>query len=69
LGYRHELSSHLATAWVNDPVSTAESRWKRPILKANATVAASNRVRFICQTKVHLLGALLGFAGLLYFLI
>ena len=68
LDYRHELPSHLATAWVNDPASTDESRWKRPILKANATVA-SNRVRFICQTKVHLLGALLGFAGLLYFLI
>ena len=67
LGYRHEPSSHVATAWVNDPASPDESRWKRPIPRANTT-AASHGVRFSCRTKVHLLGALLGFAGLLYFL-
>jgi uncharacterized protein len=38
----------------------------RPIPNANATVGVSDRVRFIRMTYLHLLGAVLTFAGLLY---
>ncbi|HET7499488.1 MAG TPA: Bax inhibitor-1 family protein [Kofleriaceae bacterium] len=40
----------------------------RAIPGANATVGVSDRVRFIRATYVHLLGAIVAFAGLLYLL-
>jgi FtsH-binding integral membrane protein len=46
----------------------AEPSFQRPIPNANATVGVSDRVRFIRATYVHLLGAILVFAGLLYVL-
>jgi FtsH-binding integral membrane protein len=45
-----------------------EPSFQRPIPEANATVGVSDRVRFIRATYVHLLGAILAFAGLLYVL-
>lgn len=45
-----------------------EPSFQRPIPEANATVGVSDRVRFIRATYVHLLGAILVFAGLLYVL-
>ena len=47
---------------------TAEPRSERPIPHANATVGVSHRVQFIRLTYLHLLGAILVFAGLLYLL-
>jgi FtsH-binding integral membrane protein len=41
---------------------------QRPIPHANATMGAAHRVRFIRLTYLHLLGAVLVFAGLLYLL-
>jgi hypothetical protein len=41
---------------------------QRPIPGANATQGVSNRVRFIRLTYLHLLGAILAFAGLLWLL-
>jgi hypothetical protein len=55
-----------ATA-VSYPASAKQGS-ERPIPNANATVGISDRVRFIRQTYLHLLGAILAFAGLLYLL-
>ncbi|HWU88171.1 MAG TPA: Bax inhibitor-1 family protein [Kofleriaceae bacterium] len=41
---------------------------ERPIPEANATMDASDRVRFVRLTYLHLLGAILTFSGLLYLL-
>jgi FtsH-binding integral membrane protein len=46
----------------------AEPAVQRPIPGASATVGVSDRVHFIRQTYVHLLGAILVFAGLSYLL-
>jgi len=57
-----------AVAPVGHPTSADAPSLQRPIPNANATVGVSDRVRFIRQTYLHLLGAILGFAGLLYLL-
>ncbi|HSR97973.1 MAG TPA: Bax inhibitor-1 family protein [Kofleriaceae bacterium] len=48
--------------------SGAQAPQDRAIPGANATVGVSDRVRFIRMTYLHLLGAILVFAGLLYLL-
>jgi FtsH-binding integral membrane protein len=48
--------------------AVSDPRIERPIANADATAGVSDRVRFIRQTYVHLLGAVLAFAGLLYLL-
>jgi len=58
-----------AAAAVSYPASAEQgSGSERPIPNANATVGISDRVRFIRQTYLHLFGAILAFAGLLYLL-
>jgi FtsH-binding integral membrane protein len=56
-----------ATAAAVSYASGADSA-QRPIPNAHATVGVSDRVRFIRLTYLHLLGAILTFAGLLYLL-
>jgi len=50
------------------PTPVAAPPGQRAIRKADATAGASQRVRFIRLTYLHLLGAILAFAGLLYVL-
>jgi FtsH-binding integral membrane protein len=54
-----------AAAAASYPASAQQAQ-ERPIPNANATVGVSDRVRFIRMTYLHLLGAILVFAGLLY---
>lgn len=82
LGYRHELASpstnrhpsarashpgYRQAVQKNAP-APAEPSWKRPTSNDNTLIIShrSHRGRFLRQTNV-LLGALLGFVGLLYF--
>jgi uncharacterized protein len=53
---------------VSHPGAAAAPSLQRPIPNANATIGVSARVRFIRQTYLHLLGAILAFAGLLHLL-
>jgi FtsH-binding integral membrane protein len=48
--------------------AASEPRLERPIPNANATAGVSDRVTFIRKTYIHLMGAILAFAGLLYLL-
>jgi FtsH-binding integral membrane protein len=57
-----------AAAAASFPSSTPQPGVDRAIAGANATVGISDRVRFIRMTYLHLLGAILVFAGLLYLL-
>jgi FtsH-binding integral membrane protein len=50
------------------PSAAAYAGSARPILGATATTGVSDRVAFIRKTYLHLLGAILLFAGLLYLL-
>jgi FtsH-binding integral membrane protein len=54
-----------AAAAASYPAGAPQAQ-ERPIPNANATLGVSDRVRFIRMTYVHLLGAILAFAGLLY---
>jgi len=58
-----------ATAAASFPAGSAQPGARRPIAHATATVGVSDRVRFIRLTYLHLLGAILAFAGLLYLLL
>jgi uncharacterized protein len=60
-GYGH------AAAAASYPAGAQQAQ-ERPIPSANATVGVSDRVRFIRMTYLHLLGAILAFAGLMYLL-
>src|SRR6185503_9179797 len=55
-----------AAAAASFPSSAPQPNLERAIAGATATVGVSDRVRFIRMTYVHLLGAILVFAGLLY---
>jgi FtsH-binding integral membrane protein len=55
-----------AAAAASFPASSAQPGAERSIAHATATVGVSDRVRFIRLTYLHLLGAILVFAGLLY---
>ncbi len=65
---RSGLQGAPASAQAQPGYGQAEPSFQRPIPSANATVGVSDRVRFIRATYVHLLGAILVFAGLLYVL-
>ena len=63
---QYQYHQHQAAAIVQQ-MQQQETRG-RPIPHANATKGVSNRTRFIRLTYLHLLGAILAFAGLLWLL-
>jgi FtsH-binding integral membrane protein len=65
---RSGLQSAPVSAQAQPGYGQAEPSFQRPIPSADATAGVSDRVRFIRATYVHLLGAILVFAGLLYVL-
>ncbi|MBA3502643.1 MAG: Bax inhibitor-1 family protein, partial [Deltaproteobacteria bacterium] len=66
--YQHQYHQHQAAAIVQQMQQQETRGSGRSIPQANATKGVSNRTRFIRLTYLHLLGAILAFAGLLWLL-
>ena len=65
---QYQYHQHQAAAIVQQMQQQETRSGGRPIPHANATKGVSNRTRFIRLTYLHLLGAILAFAGLLWLL-
>jgi uncharacterized protein len=66
--YQHNYHQQQAAAIVQTMQHQQAQHSQRSIPQANATQGVSNRTRFIRLTYLHLLGAILVFAGLLWLL-
>lgn len=62
----HDEAAAIVQHMQHEEASQQKKSKQRPIANANATKGASDRVRFIRLTYLHLLGAILAFAGLLW---
>jgi FtsH-binding integral membrane protein len=66
--HQHDYQNQAAAIVHHMQQQEQPKQGSRPIKNANATQGVSNRVRFIRLTYLHLLGAILTFAGLLWLL-